>query len=223
MSLNSEPISQRQALILKPKTSFLFLLMVLLMYLVSGVFLQPSLGMMGVFINQIGFILFPCILICYHQDYFLDDWPLWKKPDALSVWITLGLTLLFSVLIDQAISFQEKKWPLPKNIQLFFDEITHIQNVYDGILKTLVLCLTPAFCEEILFRGLLQTSWVARFGKKVGILITALAFAIAHGNPWYLHLYFILGIFLGILLEWRRSLWLPILAHFLNNVLTLFS
>lgn len=78
-----------------------------------------------------------------------------------------------------------------------------------------VLSLAAGLGEEILFRGFLQnwlhqtlgTSWIA-----VGL--AALAFGLVHAITLaYVVLATAIGIYLGALMVWTESLWVPILAH----------
>ncbi|MFO1518102.1 MAG: type II CAAX endopeptidase family protein [bacterium] len=218
-----EPLQTTPSVPLSWRTTLLFFAAVLLVYLVAGVFLQSAFGLRGIFFNQIAFLLFPSLWISYAKSVSLFEWPLWRRPPWTS-WVLTILGMLFlSFAVDRMIELQNKFWPLPDRVQNFYEDLVVIHSWKEALGKSLVLAFTPAFAEEIFFRGVLQPNWVRRFGKKGGIALTALAFAIAHGNPWYFHFYFLLGLFLGFLLEWRGSLWLPITAHLVNNLWTLFS
>ncbi|WP_257009829.1 CPBP family intramembrane glutamic endopeptidase [Evansella halocellulosilytica] len=74
-----------------------------------------------------------------------------------------------------------------------------------------ILSLTVAFCEELLFRGVLQTSF--------GIVIASIIFAVIHFR--YMHKLFlftftiILSFFLGGIYYYTNNLLPVIIAHFL--------
>ncbi len=81
-----------------------------------------------------------------------------------------------------------------------------------------VAVLTPLW-EEILFRGMLQGSVAARFGRLVGVVVSALVFAAAHGVPILLPYMVVLGVSLALLREFHRNLWAPLAMHcFLNTI-----
>lgn len=88
------------------------------------------------------------------------------------------------------------------------------------------LALLPALGEELLFRGIIQRSIHARTGHAgISIAITALIFALFHFDPYGLIAIFAAGVLLGWIYQLTGSLWMSILAHFLNNgiqVLVLF-
>ncbi len=83
-----------------------------------------------------------------------------------------------------------------------------------------VIALAPAIFEELLFRGLLP-----RFFEKKGIwtsiILTGVLFAIFHLDFYKLLPITFLGIWLGYLLYTTKSIYLPMLAHFLNNALAI--
>ncbi len=81
-----------------------------------------------------------------------------------------------------------------------------------------VIAVAPAIFEELLFRGLLP-----RFFEKKGvwstIIITGILFAIFHLDFYKLLPITFLGCWLGYLLFVSKSIYIPMLAHFMNNFL----
>lgn len=218
-----DDMENRQNLIqFSAKSAFLFYSAVMLLYFFAGSFFQANFGLLGIFLNQILLIGLPVVLVSYAQDCDLLDWPSWQKPGILPLVFTVIFTLTLSFGIDQLIALQDKYIPPPLFLEEFFKELTAIRSTPEGIVKVIALAITPAFCEEIFFRGLLLPSWTKKFGWPLGNILTSLAFALAHGNLLYFHFYFILGFFMGALMKWKNSLWLPILGHFTNNAWTLF-
>ena len=86
----------------------------------------------------------------------------------------------------------------------------------------LVLALIPALSEEFMFQGTIQaflTKWTCK--PHLAIWITAVIFSLIHFQFSGFVPRLLLGAYLGYLFYWSRSLWLPILAHFLHNALSL--
>lgn len=81
----------------------------------------------------------------------------------------------------------------------------------------LVIAVTPAVLEELMFRGVLQGRLLALFGTRLGLLATAAAFAICHAQPAVLPLHLGLGLYLGWLRERAGSLYPGMLMHFAYN------
>ena len=72
--------------------------------------------------------------------------------------------------------------------------------------------------EEILFRGaMLRTMQDSRMGTHAAVWITAIIFSAFHMQFYGFVPRLLLGVWLGYLLVWTRSLWVPIIAHTLNN------
>ena len=84
------------------------------------------------------------------------------------------------------------------------------------IVYTLFVCVIPAVCEEVLFRGLIFTG-LKKMGATVGVLGSAFLFMIMHGSPDQTVHQFILGVILALAFLITNNLWIPIIIHFFNN------
>ena len=80
-----------------------------------------------------------------------------------------------------------------------------------------VIALLAAVCEELFFRGLLQKTLSERINKHAAIWVTALIFSAVHMQFYGFLPRMLLGAALGYMVFFSGSLWLPILAHFINN------
>lgn len=92
----------------------------------------------------------------------------------------------------------ESPWALPANL--------------------LVVAATAALTEEFLFRGCLQRL-IGRClaNPHAAVWITAIVFSAFHLQFYGFIPRMVLGAYLGYLLVWTRSLWIPVFAHFVNN------
>lgn len=89
------------------------------------------------------------------------------------------------------------------------------------LVATLILvALLPAVAEEYIFRGCIARSF-ARKGYVFAVFMSALLFAIMHGSPLQLVHQFLIGAVCAVLFFATRSLWPPIILHFLNNAIAL--
>ena len=80
-----------------------------------------------------------------------------------------------------------------------------------------MMALTPAVCEEILFRGYIQRQAERSMGVLGGILFSGLIFGLYHLRPTQAVPLGILGIYLAYL-TWRSGSIIPaIIVHFANN------
>lgn len=81
-----------------------------------------------------------------------------------------------------------------------------------------MVAFLPAIGEELLFRGVIQrifTNWTKNI--HWGIWITAILFSAMHMQFYGFVPRMFLGVLFGYLLVWSGSMWLPIIAHFINN------
>jgi len=86
------------------------------------------------------------------------------------------------------------------------------------ILNLFIIAIIPAIGEELLFRGMIQRLFKELSGNvHVAIILAAVLFSALHLQFYGFFPRFALGVLLGYLYLWSGSLWLPILAHFVNN------
>jgi membrane protease YdiL (CAAX protease family) len=84
-------------------------------------------------------------------------------------------------------------------------------------LVLLVSAVAPAVGEELFFRGFVGSRLLGRYGVTLGILFTTALFAIVHVNVAQVALAFVAGLFLHAFYLASRSIWVPVLLHFLAN------
>lgn len=140
-----------------------------------------------------------------------------RKPKKKELFWAILMTLSLVFLIDYLTFLSEKIWAPSEEVQTLLEKLLRVEGISEGVWRWFLLCLTPAFCEEIFFRGFFQNTLRTHWSERLSLVTTAFLFALIHGIPQYWHLYFILGLFLSWLLLVSRNLWFPILAHLLNN------
>lgn len=86
------------------------------------------------------------------------------------------------------------------------------------IFNLFMIAFLPAIGEELLFRGVIQRIFT-RMTKNHhwGIWIAAFLFSALHIQFYGFVPRLLLGVLFGYLLVWSGSMWLPIIAHFVNN------
>ena len=88
----------------------------------------------------------------------------------------------------------------------------------DLILNLFVMAVLPAIGEELIFRGVLQKIFKELTGNlHVAVVLAAFVFSAFHMQFYGFIPRFALGLAFGYLLIWSGSMWVPILAHFVNN------
>jgi membrane protease YdiL (CAAX protease family) len=90
------------------------------------------------------------------------------------------------------------------------------------LLNLIVVAVIPAIAEEFLFRGTLQQFIQFCFKNvHVAVIFGAAIFSAFHGQVYGFMPRWILGILLGYLFAYSGSIWPGVLAHFINNALSL--
>ena len=81
----------------------------------------------------------------------------------------------------------------------------------------LVAVIVAPFCEEIFFRGYFFQGLRLRLSIWPAVVVSAVIFGLAHGDPGSLVLLIVIGLVLAVV-RWRtRSLWPGMALHMLNN------
>lgn len=92
------------------------------------------------------------------------------------------------------------------------------QNTGEYLLGLLVISLSPGICEEVLFRGMVMSSY-DKLGKKKAIIISAILFGMFHFNLQNLVGPIFLGIIFGLIVYKTNSLFSTMIAHGVNNAI----
>lgn len=185
--------------------------------------------------SSVGTFLVPALLFSYCQD---KQWFHYNALDHKPHNLLIDTVLVLSIVIIPVVALIAQ-WnqaiKLPDSMANVTAWMQKSENAAEAIVKMMtaehsynvliinvfVMALVPAICEEFIFQGTIQvflTQWIKK--PHAAIWITALIFSIIHFefNGFFPRL--LLGAYLGYLFYWSRSLWLPILAHFLHNALS---
>ena len=107
---------------------------------------------------------------------------------------------------------------LDKLVESSYGSLLKVNSAMDGAVVIAVVAITPAVCEEVMFRGFIQKSFELRYKSFFGALITAVFFGIYHFNPYAFLPLVILGFYLGYAAYKSNSILVPIVLHFINNL-----
>ncbi len=108
------------------------------------------------------------------------------------------------------------------------EELTKAFLKVDGIsglsFNLFMIAFLPAIGEEFLFRGVIQRIFTKMTrSHHWGIWISAILFSALHMQFFGFVPRMLLGALFGYLLVWSGSMWLPIVAHFLNNAIAVIA
>lgn len=139
------------------------------------------------------------------------------------------LLMLASMFVVGALGELNQLIPISKSLAASFkkmeDEynkqvmaLAHMNTTVDFLYSLLILCLLPAIFEEMFFRGAMQPVFI-KWTKHVfpGILLTSIIFSLVHASYYGFLPRLFLGLLLGYIYWYGKSIWLNIILHFLNN------
>lgn len=107
---------------------------------------------------------------------------------------------------------------LHKILERTYHQLLSADSFLEGLFVVLVVSVTPAICEEAMFRGYIQKSFELKIAPFLAAFVTALFFALYHFNPYAMLPLFLLGLYFGYAAYKTNSIFVPMLLHFLNNL-----
>ena len=177
------------------------------------------------------FFLIPYFVIRNNPSYLMN----YKKVKLLPVIMVIFTTVFFIILNapviewNKSISFPSfmssfESWALLKEKQL--ESLTlylvSFENNFEYLIGIIAIAIIPGFCEEYFFRGVLQKNLnLLLKNAHIAILLSSLLFSAFHLQFYGFFPRFFLGVFFGYLFYWSGSLMYPVIAHALNNFLSL--
>lgn len=103
---------------------------------------------------------------------------------------------------------------LQQSLLLSADD-TAFPETYNRLILFSAVIVAP-ITEEFLFRGILLHRWATKWSLSAALISTSILFGVLHSNLVGL---FVFGLVMGLLYLQSRCLWVPILAHALNNAI----
>ena len=126
------------------------------------------------------------------------------------VWLLVYLNGLFP-LPEWALDFE-------RNAESLIQQMLCTEQWFVLLANIIVVAIAPAVCEEMLFRGLLQSLFIKRgMDGHLAVWIVAITFGIVHFQFAGIIARVFLGAVLGYLFYYSKTLWLPIFVHAFNN------
>ena len=113
-----------------------------------------------------------------------------------------------------------EQWMQNKELQMAImtKQLLKMNSIGVLLFNLIMLAVIPAIGEELIFRGCLQKIFARWSGNKhIAIWVTAIIFSAIHVQFYGFLPRMLLGALFGYLLIWSGTVWIPILAHFMNN------
>lgn len=208
-------------------------------YLVLGKDLQSlndnlNLTRMIMSFAQFMFIFFPAVILVMLQDHNLKETFRLKMP-RLSVLIlsVIGILVIQPFLQVYLYYQNEFIFSLPFG-QEFINQLKELFDTLESATEKLVvansfpefliiifaIAVTPAVCEEFLFRGLVFKNFEKVIASSKAIFFSGFLFALFHFHPFNIIPLAVLGIFLTFIVYHSGSIYTAVICHFLNNFIS---
>jgi membrane protease YdiL (CAAX protease family) len=188
-------------------------------------------------ISSTGMFVIPALIYAKLQN---KDWLRYLKIIPIPAYLALlTIVIMFSaspaleyiVQLNKGMKLPDflkeiEAWMLEQEMkmELMTKQLIVMNSIPALLVNLIMLAIIPAFGEELIFRGGFQQIFTRWFGNyHVAIWLTAIIFSSIHFQFYGFFPRMFLGALFGYLLVWSGSLWLPILGHFLNNALAVFT
>lgn len=145
----------------------------------------------------------------------------WPEGTGKFVALALGLIIVIQPVI-MFLSWLNLQFPFPEKL-LAFEEAQDqlLQNYLTGPnflpLVLFHVSVVPAICEEIMYRGYIQTMFRRSMPVWAALALTGIIFGLYHVRMTQVIPLSVIGILLAYLTYASKSLYPAIAAHFLNN------
>ena len=167
-----------------------------------------------ILITQYGFFLLPVVALTAWMKFPVRETFSLRLPHWRSV---LGCVLLGASSAVAVAGVTMRLLPAPESLVEGMQKLLLLGETPAPLwMVWLVIAVTPALCEETVFRGLILGGF-RRLGAWKAIAISALLFSVAHSSIYRLLPTFGLGLIFGYAVWCTRSLYCSIFIHMLNN------
>jgi len=181
---------------------------------------------LAAFLNHLFTFLIPAIVASYL--FYKKDWLSYQRMDAAPItkYLTMGTLMIFVALPFVYMTYWLNSLvPLPEILTTMENATAEMvkgllimDSPMELIFNLIVIAIMPAVAEEMIFRGIVQDSLEKMISNPhVAILVASIIFSAIHMQFEGFLPRMVLGMILGYLFYWTRNLWIPIVAHAVNN------
>jgi len=197
----------------------------------SGAFEIGALKIIQLF-SSIGTFIFPAVLFSRQESNKASEYlKLNTKIDLRLVALAVIILYAFTPCIEWTIKMNQlmklpsflkevEAWMRDKEMELevLTKQFLIMKSPTDLAINLFIIAIIPGIGEELLFRGCVQrifASWSKNY--HLGIWIAAIIFSAIHVQFYGFVPRMLLGALFGYLFHWSGNLFVPMIAHFINN------
>ncbi|GAB1416776.1 hypothetical protein MASR2M117_21820 [Paludibacter sp.] len=183
------------------------------------------------FLQSIGLFILPPLLVAYMWSNNAYSWlKINTLPELKSV--LFALVIMFSAIpAINLLSELNMNIHLPSSLNWLEEYFVVLEkraeeltlriletNSFAGLMINIgLVAIIPAFGEELFFRGTIQRLLQEKWKTHVAVWVTAIIFSAFHFQFFGFIPRMLIGALLGYMFVWTQNLWVPIIAHFINN------
>jgi membrane protease YdiL (CAAX protease family) len=185
------------------------------------------------FLQVLGFFIFPAIICAglfsdNYKEYLHADNPVYLP---VAVWTFMSIIVVIPFLnfiyyfnqqmvLPAALSGLENRLQEMEQGAAQLTEAMLSADNFGGLIFNVVLvCVLTAIGEEFMFRGVLQNLFGRVIRNSHAVIWTvAVLFSAFHLQFYGFLPRLLLGAYMGYLLYYTKTIWMPVLAHFTNNL-----
>lgn len=199
----------------------LFALVMLLIFYI-GSWAQQRCPLWGLALTEWGLVLLPVVAALWYARVNLREtlrlraFTLLQGAGAVVMALSmLALVMGFSAVHDQFL-------PIPDAMKEGFGTFLSGTDSWSGLAAVLLaMALSPAICEEALFRGALLSGLRQRMRPLTAVLAVAVLFGVFHLSIYRFAPTALLGLAITYAVWRTNSIWIGVIIHFINNSLAI--
>lgn len=204
----------KQKRVLKPWHGIITLVLAAIcIFYISG-YLSYYFGLYGTLMNEIMLLLLAVGTVLVFKGDLRRVFPLHKPKAApligtIIFWMgCFGAIMIASLFIT--VFFPEEMLGTGQSLGGYFTSVPFI-------VSFIIVSISPAICEEAVFRGVVLNSLSGSMNKWAAIIITGVVFGLMHGSVWRFMQTAVLGIAMGYIVYETGNILYSVLFHAVNN------
>ena len=187
---------------------------VMFAYLYLGSVLEMKYGFGGIFGIQMIIFVLPLLYVLYTKRSILQTYS-FRKTKFMNFVAALFMgcgTMLIGIILTSFVSML-----FPTEAEMVSSGLMNELMSDNELLTFAVVALTPAVCEEMLFRGFLFSAFRGRYKIVVSVLLTAVIFGVYHMSIVRFFTTALLGAALAVIVYYSDSIFPAMMMHAINN------
>ena len=189
---------------------------VMILYLYFGSILQVNHGSAGVFYSQLIVVGVPLIMALYTKRSIRETYHF----KGFRIVGFLGAILLFvgAFLIENIFSTFLYQF-FPDSFEQMNSGLAETLMGDNMLVSLLIVAITPAICEEMMFRGFIYAGFRSKYKKWTAIILVSFIFGVYHTSLIRLVPTMMLGVCFAMIVYYTDSIFPAMVMHCLNNAI----